>query len=226
MSRPVLPASVLAWNCKVGRRKGFRTELDRLPRVSVYVFNEADGHWADLADWATDRGLTRVAADGGVGIYVSKRVEVVSFRVETVTARWRGPKGKLFRERPIIWALLRIDGRALFVVAQHAPWNPVRNAVAWRAYQKKLRQVGTWFPFADMLLVGDANMSWAKRAAWSVRSTVRRIRGRVVTTGASVDYAAFRPGTSPQWTVRGSLGVRLGSDHPFTQYRLVNRSAA
>lgn len=222
----MLPASVLAWNCKVGRRKGFRAELDRLPRVSVYVFNEADGHWGDLADWAAERDLRRAQASGGVAIYVSKRAKVVESRVEIVAARWRGPKGKLFRERPIVWALVKIDGRALFVVAQHAPWNPVRNAVAWRAYQLKLRQIGTWFPYADMLLVGDANMSWEKRAAWSVRSTVRRFRGRYVPTGAPIDYAAFRPGTSGQWTVRGSLGVRLGSDHPFTLYRLANRSAA
>ena len=223
--RPVVPAVALAWNCKVGRRKSFPAELDSLPLASVAAFNEADGHWADLADWAKERGMRRVAADGGVGLYVGKRVEVVEFRVEHVEARWRGPKGKLFVSRPIIWALLRIDGRALFVVVQHAPWNPIKNAVAWRAYQAKLRQVGTWFPFADMLLVGDANQSWAKRTAWSIRATVRKFRGRQVTTGASVDYAAFRPGENGQWRVRGVLGKRLGSDHPYTAYRLINRSA-
>lgn len=221
--RPLLPVAVLAWNVRVGRRKGFSAELRRLPWASVYAFNEADGHWSDLADWAKERDLRRVEASGGVALYVGKRVQIEGSGVKHVNARWFGPKGKRFNTRPIVWALLRVDGRPLFVVVQHAPWNPVKNAVAWKAYQQQLRRMGTWFPSVDMLLIGDANQSWAKRVAWAIRGTANKIRGRYVPTGASVDYGIFRPGKNGWATVRGALGVRHGSDHAYTMYRLVNK---
>lgn len=225
MTRPILPFAVLAWNCKVGRRKSFDTELDRLPPHSIYAFNEAVGRGreAQLADWARERKLRRIESSGGVMLYVGPRVVDVGSGVEHVNARWLGPKGKRFNTRPIIWAMLRVDNRPLYVVVQHAPWNPVKNGVAWRAYQKRLRRMGTWFPSVDMLLIGDANQSWAKRVAWAIRGTANKIRGRYVPTGAAVDYAVFRPGDPGEFLVKGALGARLGSDHKYTSYRLISK---
>lgn len=224
MVRPLLPANVVAWNCKVGRRKSFRSELDRLPAASVYAFNEADGHYADLADWAEDKGLRRLEASGGIALFVGQRVEVIASGVDVVKARWVGPKGKRFRSRPIVWGLLKIDDRGLYLEVQHAPWNPVKNSRAWRAYQQRLRDLGEWFPSVDLLIVGDTNQSWAKRVAWAIRGTANKIRGRYVPTGSSIDFGIFRPGKKPLWDVKGIEGAELGSDHAYVTYRLTPRS--
>lgn len=222
----MLAANVVAWNCKVGRRKSFRSELDRLPTAVVYAFNEADGHYDVLADWAEDESLRRVQASGGVALYVSRRVEVIASGVDTVRARWVGPKGKVFRSRPIVWALLKVDGRGLYLEVQHGPWNPVKNAAAWRAYQQRLRALGAWFPSVDLLIVGDPNMSWAKRVAWAIRGTANKIRARYVPTGAVIDFGIFRPGNKPQWDVKGIEGDEMGSDHPFVLYRLTPKGTS
>lgn len=220
MPRPAITPRVVGWNCKVGRRRNFRDELDELPVADVYAFNEADGHYGDLRRWAGSRDLHEVHSVGGIAVYISRRTKLIASRVELVKSRWHGPKGKLFRDRPIAWVLVEILGLPLFVPVQHGPWNPVRNAVAWAAYQRKLAQVGTWYPYADMLLVGDGNQRWSARALVSIRRTAARFRGRYVPTGAALDYGVFRSGTTQRWKVTGAKGPRLGSDHPVTTYTL------
>lgn len=227
MTRPVIaPELILAWNCKVGRRRSFRAELDRLPDAAIYAFNEADGHYGDLADWAASRNLRRVHAVGGIAVFLAPGVRLIASRVELVEAKWRGPKGKLFRSRPIAWVLVEINGCPLFVPVQHAPWNPIKNAIAWKAYQAKLAQVLTWYPYADALLVGDTNQRWITRAVVSLRRTAARVRGRLVATGAPLDYGVFRPGTTQRWTVVGRRGSRLRSDHHVVTFDLTPRGTA
>lgn len=221
-------ANVVAWNLKVGRRVTFPNELASLPHASVYAFNECGGHWDDLDRWSNDAGLAIITSVGDVGsnsaLFLSaKRVEIVNGGVEIVDVEFRGPKGKRIPGRSIVWALVRVDDVPLFLVLDHGPWNPVLNFRAWRAYQQRLRRMGTWFPSVDMLLVGDHNQSHATRAAWAIRGTANAIRARLVPGGGSVDFAIHRPGRFKRWAVTTIKGARMFSDHAYYLYRLVSR---
>lgn len=221
-------AAVVAWNPKVGHRRTFRNELASLPPASAYAFNECGGHWDDLDHWARRQGSTVLTGTGDIGsnsaLILGPDVKVIRWGVEIVDVPWRGPKGKRIEGRSIVWALVEIDGVPLFLVVDHGPWNPVLNWRAWRAYQQRLRRMGTWFPSVDLLLVGDHNQPWSTRIAWAIRGTANKIRARYIASGSPLDYGIFRSGTKPRWLrVTARKGVRLFSDHAYIVYRLVTR---
>lgn len=225
---------VVAWNLGNGDRATFPNELASLPEAVAYAFNELAGHLVDLDRWADRRHLLAVVnpalVDGtrdvvrNTQLYVDPaHVKILRYGVEVVEVPWRGPKGKRIAGRSIVWAHVEIDGVKIVLVAVHAPWGPLVNRKAWRAYQETLRRIGGWFPSDDMLILGDQNQSWAARTAFAIRGTANVIRARLVPGGGTVDFGLFRPGRVRRWSVSARKGLRLFSDHAYIVYRLVAR---
>ncbi len=219
-----LAGDVVVWNAKVGDRPGFLNELNALGRPAVIGLLEAPGHKADVMLWADKHSydVRRPALDSL--LLVRDDVEVLATGTITVTTPWRGPKGKRIAGRVFPWAKVIVDGRVLVVLLVHMPWNPVRNARAWVACSRAIRKFAIDNPGTDMLIAGDLNQRASVRSPYSIRGTANKIGGRIVGTGALVDYAIFRPGIRPAGTttrpatVSGRKGARMGSDHPVVAY--------
>lgn len=217
---------VRAWNCKVGARPSFVTELRGLGAPHVLALLETGGHRRHIKQWAVGHGYRIVSGSGieGASTQLLTSAPVIASGVIRFTTRWVGPKGRPHAGRAFPWAKVEADGRHTIVVAVHMPWNRRRNRRAWRRAFHEIRQFTNAHPGADLLIVGDLNIAASKRGPGSMRALARRIGGTVVTTGATVDYGIYRPARRPldgpqrPVVVTGTKGRRLNSDHPIVTY--------
>lgn len=229
---PKAPTGDIAvWNCKVGDREHFVRELDTLRGKKVIGLLETGGHRGDIHRWAARHGYTKiVTGEGDVGassmLLIHKSIAVQHSGVLVSRVKWKGPKGKTIDGRAFPWARIVLDGRVLDVVVVHMPWNPMRNVRAWISCSSLIRKFAFSHPGADQLYVGDFNQRTSVRSLWSIWRTVRRIGGRIVATGAALDYAILRPAKRPAGrpvrpvVVSGHKGARLGSDHHVVTYEI------
>lgn len=222
-------STVVAWNMKVGRREGVPAALAALGDPIVLGLMETAGHRGDIARHAASHGYSIVTGSGDVGassqLLVKHGSGVVSTGVVTVPTVWRGPKGRRIGGRAFPWVKLHINGRPTLVILAHMPWNPVRNPRAWIACTKTLRRLVTINPAWDVLIVGDLNQGARVRLPWSILGTANKVGGRIVATGAGLDYGIFRRATTGRWRPRpiattGKRGPAHGSDHPSITYRI------
>lgn len=222
---------VVSWNCKVGSRAHFDAELDALDGKTVIGLMETGGHRSDITAWAREHGYSIFSGTGETGassqLLVKHRSQVSAHGVVTIKTPWRGPKGKRINGRAFPWAKLVLDGRPTLVILVHMPWGPTKpaNVRAWVMCSRVLRRLARINPGWDVLIVGDLNQSASSRLPYSILGTANKIGGRIVTTGAPLDYGIYRPAKSARLAarpvvVRGRRGERMGSDHPVICYSI------
>lgn len=222
---------VVVWNCKVGDRDHFPAELDTLRGKKVIGLLETGGHRGDIYRWAARHGYTTiVTGEGDVGassmLLIHKTVAVQHSGVLVSRVKWKGPKGKTIEGRAFPWARVVLDGRVLDVVVVHMPWNPARNLRAWISCSSMIRRFATSHPSVDQLYLGDFNQRTSVRVLWSIWRTARRIGGRIIATGAPLDYGILRPAKRPAGrpvrpvVVTGHKGAQLDSDHHVVTYEI------
>lgn len=219
-----LAGDVVAWNVKVGDRDDFLAELRALGTPPVIGLMETPGHRDDIRTWARRSGYVVHSDTWDSILLVRNDVELVERGALVVRTRWRGPKGKRIDGRVFPWVRIKLDGRVLDVLLVHMPWNPVRNWRAWIACTRAVRRFARNHPGADLLVVGDLNQRASARGPGSIYATSKAIRGRIIPTGALLDYAIYRPaspaGRFRPAAVSGRKGARMGSDHPVAAYNL------
>lgn len=219
---------VAAWNTKVGDRENFPAELDAFIGKRVIGLMETGGHRGDIARWATGKGYSIVSGSGEIGassqLLVQHRSGLIDRGVIRVTTPWRGPKGKRINGRAFPWVILPINGRPTLVLLVHDVWNSAKNWRAKRATALAIRRLAAAHRDVDFLVIGDLNQSPTSRLPYSTLGTTNKIRGSIVSTGASVDYGIYRPARNPAAArpavVRGRKGGRMGSDHPVVSYSI------
>lgn len=223
--------TVVAWNCKVGSRPHFDAELETLAGRRVIGLMETGGHRDDIRKFAIKHGYSIVSGSGDTGassqLLVKHRSGVVASGVVTIGTPWRGPKGKRIDGRAFPWVKLDVDGRKTLVILVHMPWGPTKpsNVRAWVACSRVLRRLAKINPGWDVLIVGDLNQPASSRLPYSILGTANKIGGRIVSTGAPLDYAIYRRSTTPRPSgrpvvARGRKGSKLGSDHPVVTYSI------
>lgn len=193
----------------------------------VVAFQEAGCYLPIIRDLRVEHGYRApiaARASAGRGMNSSVLLTHASTRqhasgVAFSRAPWIGPRlGVRWPGRGIPWAIVDLDGHRTLVASIHAPTgrNGV-NAVAWRAYLRRLRRLvrkkRKAHPGLKVLLIGDWNCPAAANDATSVRRLLAdRLGLRIVRTGTPIDYAVT------DLPLTGSTGPRYGSDHPSTRY--------
>lgn len=239
VSAPVKPptypkapiGSVVSWNCKVGNRANFKAELDTFLGKAVIGLMETGGHRNDINHWAKEHGYSVFSGVGEIGassqLLVKHRSNVIDHGVVTIKTPWRGPKGKWIRGRAFPWVKMVIDGQKTLLILAHMPWSPTKptNIRAWVTCSRVLRRLAAINPDWNVLIMGDLNQPATSRLPYSILGTANKIEGRIVPTGAPLDYAIFRRSTSPRPPGRpllahGRKGTRLGSDHHVVTYSI------
>lgn len=231
-----MSALVVAWNTRARDNEPFAANLVRASRngtVPVVGLMEVNGNRGPIRPFAKAHGYAIVTGEGEIGgssqlLVKTSEARIINSGVIQIGTPWWGPKGKRIDGRAFPWASVEFDdGRELLVILAHLIWGPfrIRN---WPAHVAELRALRRFIEARDgidILLAGDLNQAASRRGPGSMRAFARQIDGRIVHTGASVDYGIYRPAPRPlaigrPVVIDGDVGSRFGSDHPSAYYEI------
>lgn len=230
-----MSALAVAWNTRARDNEPFPANLVRASRsgtVPIFGLMEVNGNRGPIRPFTKAHGYEIVTGDGEIGgssqlLIKTSEAKVLNAGVVQIGTPWWGPKGKRIDGRAFPWASVDLDDRELLVILAHLIWGPfhVRNWPAHVAELRALRRFITARHGIDILLMGDLNQRADRRGLGSMRAFARQIDGRIVHTGASVDYGIYRPAPRPHAirrpvVVNGDVGSKFGSDHPSAVYAI------
>jgi hypothetical protein len=225
-----------AWNTRARDNEPFGVNLVRASRngtVPLFGVMEVNGNRTPIRRFAKTYGYDIVTGEGEIGgssqlLVKTDAARIINSGVIQINTPWWGPKGKRINGRAFPWAAVELDdGREVLVILAHLIWGPfrVRN---WPAHVAELRALRRFIQARhgiDTLIMGDLNQPASRRGLGSMQAFARQIGGRIIHTGASVDYGIFRPAPRPHRLGRpvvidGDVGSKFGSDHPSAYYSI------
>ena len=225
----------VAWNTRARDNENLDANLVRVSRngtVPIVGTMEVNGNRAPIGRFAKIHGYDVVTGEGERGgsaqlLIKSDVARILNSGVIEIGTDWFGPKGGRIDGRAFPWAAVDLDNRELLVILTHLIWGPyrVRN---WPAHVAELRALRRFIMARhgiDILMIGDLNQPASRRGLGSMQAFARQIDGRIIHTGASVDYGIFRPAPRPQHlgrpvVINGDVGSKFGSDHPSAYYAI------